>query len=160
MYYGDNYDSDNYESNISIPQNYNRVAANKSDNYKGTVSSNSIDVEYCYNKKDSDINSDIIATGTNEITHSKDKISYKIDYNAYFTDYIGSANIVIVDKLPYKIDVNASNLDGGVYDDNTKDTISLDSPDVIVNNKGNKVEVSYLGKISTFKVKISKCWSS
>lgn len=150
VYYGDNYDSDNYESNISIPQNYNRVAANKSDNYKGTVSSNSIDVEYCYNKKDSDINSDIIATGTNEITHSKDKISYKIDYNAYFTDYIGSANIVIVDKLPYKIDVNASNLDGGVYDDNTK-TITWNINTNIDSYSNNKysvtknIELSYLG---------------
>ena len=59
-------------------------------------------------------------TGTDKITKSKDKVSYQINYNTLFTDYIGEATIKIVDTLPYKIDVNESNLDGGVYDEDTK----------------------------------------
>ena len=120
LYYGDNYDADNYERNVSIPENYNRTAANKSENYKGVVSSDTINVEYCYNKKDSNINSEIIKTGTNKITSSKDKVSYRIDYNTTFTDYIGDASIIVVDSLPYKIDINNSNLDGGTYDADNK----------------------------------------
>ena len=120
LYYGDNYNSDNYEVNITIPNNYNRASANKTDNYKGIVSSDSINVEYCYNKKDSLINSSIAKSGTDTITTSKDKLSYQINYNTVFTDYIGEASITVVDTLPFKIDVNISNLDGGVYDDNNK----------------------------------------
>ena len=120
LYYGDNYNSDNYEVNITIPNNYNRASANKTDNYKGIVSSDSINVEYCYNKKNSLINSSIAKSGTDTITTSKDKLSYQINYNTVFTDYIGEASITVVDTLPFKIDVNISNLDGGVYDDNNK----------------------------------------
>ena len=120
LYYGDNYDADSYELNVTIPQNYNRTAANKSENYKGIVSSDEINVEYCYNKKDSIINSELTKSGTNKITSSNDRVSYIINYNTTFTDYIGDANIIIIDSLPYKIDVSSSNLDGGVYDDENK----------------------------------------
>lgn len=120
VYYGDNYDADTYEANVIIPENYNRISANKTDNYKGVVDSDNINVEYCYNKKDSKLNTSITMTGTDKITKSKDKVSYQINYNTVFTDYIGEATIKIVDTLPYKIDVNESNLDGGVYDEDTK----------------------------------------
>ena len=115
LYYGDIYDADSYESNINIPDNYIRTSANKTDNYKGIVSTNTIDVEYCYNKKDSTINSEIDNSGTNKITSSKDKVFYQIDYSTIFTDYIGDATITIVDTLPYPIEIDNSNLDGGVY---------------------------------------------
>ena len=120
LYYGDNYDSDIYESNVYIPQNYNRVAANKSENYKGIVDNDNINVKYYYNKKDSNLNASITMMGTNKITKSVDKVSYKIGYSIEYIDYIGSSTITLVDTLPYKIDVNNSNLDGGVYDDNNK----------------------------------------
>ncbi len=120
LYYGDNYDADNYERNVSIPENYNRTAASKSNNYRGVVSNDNIKVDYCYNKKDSNVNTEMVLTGTDKITSSSDKVSYKIDYNALFTDYIGNYNITIVDTLPYKIDVTNSNLDGGIYDENNK----------------------------------------
>ena len=120
LYYGDNYDSDIYENNVNIPQNYNRTAASKSENYKGIVNSDSINVEYCYNKKDSNLNASITMTGTEKITKSTDKVSYKINYNTEYIDYIGSSTITVVDTLPYKIDVTNSNLDGGIYDDNNK----------------------------------------
>lgn len=120
LYYGDNYDADTYEANVTIPDNYNRSSASKSDNYRGVVDSDNINVEYCYNKKDSNLNTSMTMTGTNKITKSTDKVSYQINYSTVFTDYIGEATIKIVDTLPYKIDINNSNLDGGVYDDNTK----------------------------------------
>ena len=120
LYYGDNYDADLYETNITIPDNYNRSSASKSNNYKGVVDSDNINVEYCYNKKDSKLNTSITMTGSNNITKSTDKVSYQINYSTVFTDYIGEATIKIVDKLPYKIDVNDSNLDGGVYDEANK----------------------------------------
>ena len=149
IYYGDNYDADTYEANVTIPQNYNRNAANKSDNYKGIVDIDSINVEYCYNKKDSNLNSEIIKSGTNKITKSKDKVSYKIEYNSTFTDYIGDANITVVDNLPYKIDVSKSNLDGGVYDDENKTitwniNTSINSYDNSSYNVTKNIELSYL----------------
>lgn len=149
LYYGDEYDADNYEVNVTIPQNYIRTAAGKSDNYKGIVDSDEINVEYCYNKKNSNINSVITKIGTNKITSSKDKVSYKIDYNTTFTDYIGDANIIIVDTLPYKIDVNKSNLDGGAYDDENKTitwnvNASINSYNNASYNVTKNIELSYL----------------
>ena len=120
LFYGESYDADEYEKSITVANNYNRSAYNKTENYKGIVKNDNINVEYCYVKKDSKVNSDIKIEGTNEITSSKDKVSYKIDYNAYFTDYIGNAEITLVDKLPYKIDINNSNIDGGLYDDKSQ----------------------------------------
>lgn len=92
LYYEDEYDTDIYEVSANIPENYIRVSTNKSNNYKGVVSSNKIEVNYCYNKKENSINSDITMNGSTKIESSKDRVSYKINYNAYFTDYIGSAN--------------------------------------------------------------------
>ena len=149
VYYGDLYNADNYEINVNILQNYNRVAAEKSENYKGVVSNDNINVEYCYNKKDSNINADISLTGTDSITSSKDTASYDINYNAYFTDYIGPANIVLVDTLPYKIDVHLSNLDGGIYDENTKTITWIINTDInsYNNNKysiNKNIDVTYI----------------
>ena len=150
LFYGDNYDSDTYEVGISIPENYNRVSNHKTDNYKGVVSTDSIDVEYCYNKKDSQINTSISKTGTDKITNSTDKISYKINYNTVFTDYIGSASINIIDTLPYKIDITSSNLDGGVYDEDNKtiswqvDT-SINSYNSNTYNIEKNIELKYIG---------------
>ena len=120
LYYGDNYDADTYEISVSIPENYNRTSASKSNNYRGIVSDDNINVSYCYNKKDSNINTEITVSGTDKITSSSDKVSYKIDYNAIFTDYIGDYNITIVDTLPYNIDINNSDLDGGIYNARNK----------------------------------------
>ena len=120
LYYGDNYDSDSYESSVTIPQNYNRVAVSKSENYKGVVNSKAINVEYCYSKKDSEVNTSITKQGDDAITSENDKVKYQIKYIADFTDYIGGASIVIKDRLPYKIDAANSNLAGGVYDDDKK----------------------------------------
>ena len=149
VYYGDEYDADEYEVYVQIPANYNRPAANKSDNYRGIVDNDEINVSYCYNKKDSQINSEIIKSGTDRITSSKDKVSYKIDYNTTFTDYIGDASILLVDKLPYKIDVANSNIDGGVYDPNSNTIswnvdFSIDSYNSPMYSLTKNIEVSYI----------------
>ena len=46
-------------------------------------------------------------------------MDYRLHFTAKIEDYIGSGKVKIVDTLPYKIDESNSNLNGGVYDEDT-----------------------------------------
>ena len=113
------YDCDETEKDIKISDNYIRAYKNKTDNYKGIVKDNIIDVTYYYQKKDSKVDVILEKTGTNKIENSSEKISYEIVYKAKIKDYIGQAKIIIKDTLPYLIDENQSNINEGKYQDNT-----------------------------------------
>ena len=145
--YGQNYDADTYEQNATIKENYIRSYKSKTDNYKGIVKQDTIDITYYYQKKDSTAELDLKKSGTEKITSSSDKVSYKIIYSVKLKDYIGNAKIIIEDKLPYEIDQAKSNINGGNYKNNTitwEEDISANSyeNDEIVITKN--LELQYL----------------
>lgn len=141
------YDADEYERNVTIPSNYIREYTDKTDNYKGIVNSDTIDIVYSYQKKDSSLNITLNKTGTDKINTSKDKVNYKIEYKVKITDYIGPLKITLKDNLPHKIDESNSDLDGGAYNNKTitwDENINVNSYEndniTIVKN----IELSYL----------------
>ena len=73
-----------------------------------------------HRKLGSKIESTIEKDGTKELVGRETEVEYSIKYNAKVTDYIGEARVTIVDYLPYKIDKEKSNLDEGIYDEETK----------------------------------------
>lgn len=113
--------TENYSTSISshVPKNYELYR--KTDNYIGIVDSPSIEVAYYYQLKDSNLDISISKTGTDLINKVDGVVEYHIDFSANIKDYIGNANITIVEQLPHPIKVNKSELDGGTYnsDDNT-----------------------------------------
>lgn len=142
--YGETYET---IPSTSIPQNY--VLKTTPDNYRDVVNKPTTEVIYYYQKKDGNIVPTINKTGTEQITTSNDKISYKITYKADFTDLIENGTITIVDTLPYKIDVDNSNLDGGRYDDTNKtitwiENISINSYTEPSKTIEKNIEVKYL----------------
>ena len=142
--YGDTYET---SASTSIPQNY--ILKTTPDNYMDVVDKPSTEVIYYYQKKDGKIVPTINKSGTEKITSSNDKISYKIVYKADFTDLIENGTVTIVDTLPYKIDVNNSNLNGGTYDDNNKtitwtENISINSYNESSKTFEKNIEVKYL----------------
>lgn len=58
---------------------------------------------------------------SDELTTSKDKVTYTLTYEAMISNYIGKAGVYLEDKLPYPIIEKESTLDGGTYSraDNT-----------------------------------------
>ena len=81
---------------------------------------NIIRVTNKYKLMNINLESKITNTGTELITSSKDEVNYSIKYTAKVNNYIGEALITIVDTLPYEIDENLSNLNGGIYDKESK----------------------------------------
>mgnify|MGYP004618701191 CR=1 FL=1 len=78
-------------------------------------------VKYIYYKQSGDTTeTKIIKTGTAEITKTTDPLEYKVQYQTTVKEYIGVAEVTIVDTLPYEIDESNLNLDGGTYDAATK----------------------------------------
>ncbi|MEE0127469.1 MAG: SdrD B-like domain-containing protein, partial [Clostridia bacterium] len=108
---------DNYTTQVAtdIPQNYELVAepANKN----GTMTESQIVVTYYYRLKTPTVNEQSInKNGTEKIENLTDEITYDIVYKAIVEDYIGEAEVTIVDKLPYPIVVDSSELAEGRYD--------------------------------------------
>ena len=101
-----------------IPKNYEFLR--KTPNYEGEATEDEINVYYYYQKIDSNVQTSIDLYGTNEVTSADDIISYYIEYKAKVSDYIGDGVITIVDHLPYGIYETASDLDGGVYNEEDK----------------------------------------
>ena len=79
-----------------------------------------INITNKYKLLDAELNSKIEKIGPEIITNEKDELTYTIKYNAVITDYIGQANVTIVDYLPYEIDQEKSDLAGGTYDNESK----------------------------------------
>ena len=106
----------------NIPQNYELVATPT--NASGTMTEEQIVVTYYYRLKTPNITTQNISkTGTDRITVANQEISYTVTYTAEITDYIGNAEVTIVDTLPYAIDEAKSDLAGGTYD-STGNTIT------------------------------------
>ena len=146
-----------YTTNVSdsIPANYEFLS--KTDNYTDTASQARIEVTYTYQKKDPSLNSVIsIVDGDDTITNDSKKSDYKINYSADIDDFIGGAQIVIVNKLPYPIDPDQSNLDGGIYDPATNtikwiiDTSIQNVPETVTVEKN--ISVVFTDVVSTDRV--------
>ena len=143
-----------YTTNPSteIANNYEVVNENPA-NANGNMTLEQIVVTYYYKLKTPTVTNTIEKTGTERITAPDQEVNYTITYNANVTDYIGNAEVTIVDTLPYAIDTSKANdLDGGNYDPAkhtitwTENVSDLDS----YNNKGTvnitkNIEVFYTG---------------
>ena len=102
-----------------IPQNYELVAepANKN----GTMTEDQIVVTYYYRLKTPSITNQVInKTGTDRITITNQEMNYTVTYRTNVVDYIGNAEVTIIDTLPYAIDEVKSDLAGGIYDSNAQ----------------------------------------
>ena len=111
--YGDSYTTS--ESN-QIPANYKFVS--KTDNWEGTMIDSLTEVTYEYKKDDVTFEEQVIdKTGTDKVINKDDIFEYNISYSGKINNYIGRAQVVIVDTLPYEIDESKSVLDGGTYDE-------------------------------------------
>ena len=112
---------ESYNTNVAenVKQNYELVATPL--NATGTISVDDTEVIYYYRLKTPNITNQVInKTGTDRITVANQEISYTVTYRAEITDYIGNAEVTIVDTLPYAIDEAKSDLAGGVYDSTGK----------------------------------------
>lgn len=57
----------------------------------------------------------LVKTGTTAITKRKDKVSYRLVYEAIVNNYMGEGGVYLEDRLPYAIDETSAMLDGGTY---------------------------------------------
>ena len=112
---------ESYNTNAAenVKQNYELVATPS--NATGTISAEDTEVIYYYRLKTPTITNQVInKTGTDRITVANQEVNYTVTYTAEITEYIGDAEVTIVDTLPYAIDEGKSDLAGGTYDSTGK----------------------------------------
>ena len=111
---------DSYTTTVSdeVPANYEYVS--KTNNWEGTMIDKLTEVTYEYKLVDPTVRNGVGKTATLEITSKDDEITYDIAYSATIENYIGKAQITIVDTIPYAIDEAKSTLNGGTYDAKSK----------------------------------------
>ena len=153
--YGDSYTT---EVSSKIPANYEYVA--RTDNWEGTMVDTLTEVTYEYRLVDPSItNQDISKTATASIDNPKAQIEYGITYTTTIENYIGRAQVTIVDTLPYKIDVAKSSLNGGTYDEETQ-TITwvelVDGIDTYTNSESGNIEIHKTIKVVYQNMDVSK----
>ena len=73
-----------------------------------------------YEKPEGRVEDSMTKTGTENITKENAEVTYNINYTTKVNDYVGDAEITVVDTLPYAIDVDKSDLADGTYDAETK----------------------------------------
>ena len=137
---------DSYTTKVSeeVPANYEYVT--KTDNWEGTMVDKLTEVIYEYKKVEGNIlDQKIEKTATQTIENPSAEIEYKIKYTTQIENYIGKAQITIVDTLPYKIDLSKSSLDGGLYDEQTN-TITwvevVEGIDTYTNLENGKIDIN------------------
>ena len=115
-------DAYNTNPSANVAENYEVVAEKMPANANGNMTVDQIVVTYYYKLKDPTItNSEIDKNSTlAKVTEKDQAVPYTITYSANVDTYIGDAEVTIVDYLPYAIDLDASELDGGNYDENAK----------------------------------------
>ena len=141
---------DKYTTQVAsdIPQNYEVV--NTPSNASGNMVASQTVVTYYYRLKTPIVNEQSInKNGTEKIENLTDEITYDIVYKATLEDYIGEAEVTIVDKLPYQIVVDSSDLAGGTYDATAK-TITWTETIKDINsyeNKNNEITINKTIKV-------------
>ena len=153
--YGDSYTT---EVSSEIPANYEYVT--RTDNWEGTMVDTLTEVTYEYRLVDpSIINQDISKTATASIDNPKAQIEYGINYTTTIENYIGRAQVTIVDTLPYKIDVAKSSLNGGTYDEESQTitwTELVDGIDTYTNPESGNIEIHKTIKVVYLNMDVSK----
>ncbi len=151
---------DSYTTTVSseIPANYEYVT--RTDNWEGTMVDTLTEVTYEYKLVDPNItNQNIAKTATESIDNPKAQIEYGINYTTTIENYIGKAQVIIVDTLPYKIDVAKSSLNGGTYDEESQ-TITwvelVDGIDTYTNPESGNIEIHKTIKVVYLNMDVSK----
>ena len=144
--YGDRYTT---EVSEEIPVNYEYVT--KTDNWEGTMVDKLAEVTYEYKKIEPNIiDEQIEKTATQAIENPSAEIEYNIKYTTQVENYIGKAQITIVDELPYPIDTTKSELAGGTYNE-TNNTITwvevVEGIDTYTQVESGKIEVNKTIKV-------------
>ena len=144
--YGDSYTT---EVSEEIPANYEYVT--RTDNWEGTMIDKLTEVTYEYKKVEPNIiDEQIEKTATQAIENPSAEIEYKIKYTTQVEDYIGKAQITIVDELPYPIDTTKSELAGGTYNE-ANNTITwvevVEGIDTYTQVESGKIEVNKTIKV-------------
>ena len=131
-----------YETKVSdkIPDNFEYVE--RTDNWKGTIKNDVIEVIYYYKYKISEIpKQQIEKDSTLEIIKDVTKpVPYTIEYNATIRKYEGDVQIIIIDQLEFKIDEELSELDGGTYDEEAK---TITWKEIVKNVNANEEDVEF-----------------
>ena len=153
--YGDSYTT---EVSSEIPANYEYVT--RTDNWEGIMVDTLTEVTYEYRLVDPSItNQDISKTATASIDNPKAQIEYGINYTTTIENYIGRAQVTIVDTLPYKIDVAKSSLNGGTYDEESQTitwTELVDGIDTYTNPESGNIEIHKTIKVVYLNMDVSK----
>ena len=103
----------------NVQENYQVVS--NSGNVVGSMTRTPIEVIYYYRLQPGNIVTNTITKdGTDKIINKDDKVSYTISYTGRITNYVGNAKVEIIDYLPFAIDESLSNLNGGLYNPETK----------------------------------------
>ena len=76
-------------------------------------------INFYYEKKQPLIEATLEKTGTDKIETIDSLVKYQIKYSGSIKDFKGDFKLIITDKLPYEIDLSKSNLNGGIYKDQT-----------------------------------------
>ena len=113
----------------NVQQNYSLVSTPENDS--GTMTIAPTTVVYKYRKVAPTINNiNVTKVGPNKIASKTQLNTYNITFNVNLSNYIGSGSVKLTDKLPYGIHHEASDelasglaLDGGVYNDETKEIV-------------------------------------
>ena len=153
--YGDSYTT---EVSQEIPANYEYVT--RTDNWEGTMVDTLTEVTYEYKLVDPNItNQDISKTATASIDNPKAQIEYGITYTTTIENYIGKAQVTIVDTLPYKIDVAKSSLNGGTYDEESQTitwTELVDGIDTYSTPESGNIQISKTIKVVYLNMDVSE----
>ena len=153
--YGDSYTT---EQSSEIPANYEYVT--RTDNWQGTMVDTLTEVTYEYQLVDPSITDpNISKTATESIDTPKAEMEYGITYTTTIENYIGKAQVTIVDTLPYKIDVGKSTLNGGTYDEESQ-TITwvelVDGIDTYTNPESGSIKINKTIKVVYLNMNVSK----
>ena len=113
----------------NVQANYSLVETPR--NVSGTMTIAPTTVVYKYRKVAPTINDiNVTKVGPNKIASKTQLNTYNITFNVNLSNYIGSGSVKLTDKLPYGIHHEASDelasglaLDGGVYNDETKEIV-------------------------------------
>ena len=148
--------NDQYKTSGSsnIANNYELVTSKLPANATGVMTEEQIVVTYYYRLKTPTITSqNMTKNGTTTIENLADEITYNISYKVTLVDYIGDAEVTIVDTLAYPIDEAKSDLAGGKYNPTSKtitwvetiidiDTYENQNNDIAINKT---IKVVYTG---------------
>ena len=134
---------DEYETEQKEFTEYNFVEA--TDNTTGTMTEEPIVVIYYYVLKTPYLTDEEISkNGTVMIENLDSEITYNISYKVNLQDYMGQAQIKMVDTLPYAIDTSKSSLDSGDYnpENNTITWVETIGDIYSYENRNNEIEIN------------------